>query len=52
MRFLIDAQLPPALCEWFGQRGSEAEHVSLRLGGQTVHLASGWRADGPCYLFG
>ena len=35
MRFLIEAQLPPALCEWFGERGFEAEHVSKRLGGQT-----------------
>jgi len=35
MRFLIDAQLPPALCGWFEQRGHEAEHVTQRLGGQT-----------------
>ena len=35
MRFLIDAQLPPALCDWFKERGFEAEHVSRRLGGQT-----------------
>jgi predicted nuclease of predicted toxin-antitoxin system len=35
MRFLIDAQLPPALCGWFEERGFEAEHVSERLGGQT-----------------
>lgn len=35
MRFLIDAQLPPALCEWFGEQGFEAEHVTQRLGGQT-----------------
>jgi len=35
MRFLIDAQLPPALCGWFAERGFEAEHVSKRLGGQT-----------------
>ncbi|HZG07795.1 MAG TPA: DUF5615 family PIN-like protein [Allosphingosinicella sp.] len=34
MRFLIDAQLPPALCDWFGERGFEAEHVTQRLGGQ------------------
>ncbi|HEX8223717.1 MAG TPA: DUF5615 family PIN-like protein [Allosphingosinicella sp.] len=34
MRFLIDAQLPPALCGWFEERGFEAEHVSERLGGQ------------------
>ena len=35
MRFLIDAQLPPALCGWFGEQGFEAEHVTQRLGGQT-----------------
>ena len=34
MRFLIDAQLPPALCGWFEERGLEAEHVVERLGGQ------------------
>lgn len=35
MRFLVDAQLPPALCGWFAERGFEAEHVYQRLGGQT-----------------
>ncbi|MGK6317981.1 DUF5615 family PIN-like protein [Sphingomonas sp. DT-204] len=28
MRFLIDAQLPPALCGWLRERGHEAIHVS------------------------
>ncbi|HUD92753.1 DUF5615 family PIN-like protein [Sphingobium sp.] len=28
MKFLIDAQLPPALCRWLRDRGHEAEHVS------------------------
>lgn len=27
MRFIVDAQLPPALAEWLGARGHEAEHV-------------------------
>ncbi|HMO77554.1 MAG TPA: DUF5615 family PIN-like protein [Sphingopyxis sp.] len=27
MRFLVDAQLPPALCGWLAARGHEAEHV-------------------------
>lgn len=27
MKFLIDAQLPPALCSWLEQRGNVAEHV-------------------------
>ena len=35
MRFLIDAQLPPALCGWFRELGFSAEHVAERLGGQT-----------------
>lgn len=35
MRFLIDAQLPPALSAWLRERGHDAEHVSERLGGQT-----------------
>lgn len=36
MRFLIDAQLPPALCGWFEELGFGADHVSKRLGGQTA----------------
>ncbi len=35
MRFLIDAQLPPALCGWIGERGFDTEHVTEHLGGQT-----------------
>lgn len=35
MRFLVDAQLPPSLCDWFEGHGFEAEHVTTRLGGQT-----------------
>lgn len=31
MRFLIDAQLPTVLCEWFEEWGFEAEHVAERL---------------------
>ncbi len=27
MRFLVDAQLPPALAGWLRERGHEAEHV-------------------------
>ena len=27
MKFLIDAQLPPALCGWLRQKGHEAVHV-------------------------
>lgn len=28
MRFLVDAQLPPALARWLAQQGYEAEHVA------------------------
>lgn len=28
MNFLVDAQLPPALCTWLGQRGHEASHIT------------------------
>lgn len=34
MRFLIDAQLPQALAQWFEERGHEAAHVRDVLGGQ------------------
>jgi predicted nuclease of predicted toxin-antitoxin system len=27
MRFLIDAQLPPALVRWLTEQGHDAEHV-------------------------
>ena len=30
MRFLVDAQLPPALARWLAERGHVAEHVSDR----------------------
>ena len=35
MRVLIDAQLPPGLCDWFRERGVDADHVAGVLGGQT-----------------
>ncbi|WP_105431112.1 DUF5615 family PIN-like protein [Neorhizobium sp. T6_25] len=28
MRFLVDAQLPPALARWLVERGHDAEHVT------------------------
>lgn len=30
MRFLVDAQLPPALARWLTAKGHEAEHVADR----------------------
>lgn len=32
MNFLIDAQLPPAICHWFEARGHGATHVTERAG--------------------
>ena len=34
MRLLVDAQLPPALCDWLRERGHDADHVTAVLGGQ------------------
>jgi predicted nuclease of predicted toxin-antitoxin system len=31
MRFIVDAQLPPALAAWLGARGHEAVHVFERF---------------------
>ena len=31
MNFLIDAQLPPALCRWLEARGHAAVHVTIAL---------------------
>ncbi|WEJ98002.1 MAG: DUF5615 family PIN-like protein [Candidatus Sphingomonas phytovorans] len=28
MKFLVDAQLPPALCRWLDARGQQAVHVA------------------------
>jgi predicted nuclease of predicted toxin-antitoxin system len=34
MKFLVDAQLPPALCEWLQLSGHEAVHVvEIGMGG-------------------
>jgi len=30
MRFLVDAQLPPALARWLAEKGHEADHVADR----------------------
>ena len=38
MNFLVDAQLPPALCDWLRSHGHEAEHVfNLGLGSASDH---------------
>lgn len=39
MKFLVDAQLPPGLCDWLAARGHEAAHVHAILPGQTPDAA-------------
>ena len=48
MRFLIDAQLPPALARWLRDRGHEAEHVADLglLGASDVGIAARAEAGG------
>jgi len=39
LRFLVDAQLPPALARWIADRGHQAEHVldvGLQAAGDTA----------------
>jgi hypothetical protein len=39
MRFLVDAQLPPALARWLAAKGHEAEHVADRRRGAATDSA-------------
>lgn len=39
MRFIVDAQLPPALARWLAARGHEAEHVADRRMGAASDAA-------------
>jgi predicted nuclease of predicted toxin-antitoxin system len=41
MRFLIDAQLPPALARWLAERGHEAVHVVTVGSGPRTTAKSG-----------
>lgn len=41
MRFLVDAQLPPALAAWIEGRGHQASHIS-DLGGVSVSDGTIW----------
>lgn len=41
MRFLVDAQLPPALARWLAAKGQEAEHVG-DIGMQAASDAAIW----------
>lgn len=54
MRFLVDAQLPPALCRWLHERGHEAAHVAELglIAADDATIASRAEADGPCWSAG
>lgn len=38
MKFVVDAQLPPGLCDWLAERGHQAAHVHAVLPGQTPDI--------------
>lgn len=48
MKFLIDAQLPPALCAWLRERGHEAIHVAdiAMLGASDAMIADRAETEG------
>ncbi|MEH3101492.1 DUF5615 family PIN-like protein [Sphingomonas adhaesiva] len=51
MRFLVDAQLPPALCIWLNARGHEAFHVGTQLPGTTPdHAVAAFAIENACVL--
>lgn len=52
MNFLVDAQLPPALCRWLEARGHGAQHVqAIGLGGASdADIAARAEADGAILI--
>lgn len=42
MKFLVDAQLPPALADWIEEHGHQASHIS-RVGGVGVSDGTIWQ---------
>lgn len=48
MKFLVDAQLPPALCGWLRERGHAAAHVFEigMVGASDAEIAARAEADG------
>ena len=42
MNFLVDAQLPPALCLWLEERGHGGVHVTSRDGMLSDIAVAGW----------
>ena len=45
MKFLVDEQLPPALCRWLEARGHDAIHVTARPGPLTDQAIAQWAED-------
>lgn len=48
MKFLVDAQLPPALCLWLAERAGDAVHVADVLEGETPDLTIAAYATAEC----
>jgi predicted nuclease of predicted toxin-antitoxin system len=50
MRFLVDAQLPPALCRWLEGRGHEADHVFEILGAEAEDIEIAALTESGSYI--
>ncbi|MFM9977313.1 MAG: DUF5615 family PIN-like protein [Sphingomonadaceae bacterium] len=52
MKFLVDAQLPPFLCDWLAARGHKAHHVFDRglRSAQDADIAALAEADQCCRI--
>ncbi|MDQ0836299.1 DUF5615 family PIN-like protein [Sphingomonas faeni] len=52
MKFLVDAQLPPALCRWLRDRGEDATHVAEieMLAASDRAIAARAEADGSVLI--
>jgi len=42
MNFLVDAQLPPGLCQWLEAHGQQAVHVTERDGALADEAIAAW----------
>ncbi|WP_188063773.1 DUF5615 family PIN-like protein [Sphingobium sp. KCTC 72723] len=52
MKFLVDAQLPPALCRWLHEQGHEAVHVCDigMIAASDVEIAARAEVDGAALV--
>ncbi len=51
MKAIVDAQLPPALCRWLGERGHDAVHVfELGLVGTTDEAIAAHAESNQLYV--